>query len=137
VKFLIDTNVISEIRKRDRADRNVADWVRETPVHEIGTSVMVLAKIRRGIELKRRKDPDQAKLLDAWFERMRSELDDRILTVDETIAEAWALLNVPDPIPFIDGIIAATAKVHNLTIVTRNVADMARTGVPILNPFDA
>lgn len=135
MKFLLDTNVISEIRKRERAHPNVAQWVSQTPVKDIGTSVVVLAEIRRGIELKRRNDPEQAEVFDRWFAQMRTRLGDRVLTIDEPIAEAWALLSVPDPLPLIDGLLAATAKVHGLTLVTRNIADVARTDVSILDPF--
>jgi predicted nucleic acid-binding protein len=135
VKFLLDTNVISEIRKRDRVHPNVARWVNSTPVEEIGTSVIVLAEIRHGIELKRRRDPEQAVSLDRWFMQMRTKLADRVLPIDEPIAEAWALLGVPDPVPLIDGLLAATAKVHGLTLVTRNVTDIAPTGVSFLDPF--
>jgi len=135
VIFLLDTNVISEIRKRDRAHPNVSLWVHQTPVREIGTSVVVLAEIRRGIELKRRNDVEQAEGLDRWFWRMRTRLGDRVLPVDEPIAEAWARLSVPDPLPLIDGLLAATAKVRGLTLVTRNIADVMRTGVSILDPF--
>ena len=135
MKFLLDTNVISEIRKRERAHPNVAQWVSQTPVKDIGTSVVVLAEIRRGIELKRRNDPEQAEVFDRWFAQMRTRLGDRVLAIDEPIAEAWALLSVPDPLPLIDGLLAATAKVHGLTLVTRNIADVARTGVSILDPF--
>jgi toxin FitB len=137
VRFLLDTNVISEIRKRDRAHPNVAGWVARTPVREIGTSVIVLAEIRRGIELKRRSDPGQTDALDRWFAGMRTRLDDRVLPIDEPIAEAWARLSVPDPLPLVDGLLAATAKVHGLTLVTRNLADVARTGVSLLDPFSA
>jgi toxin FitB len=135
VKFLLDTNVISEIRKRNRADPNVARWVARTPVSDIGTSVLVLAEIRRGIELKRRRDPEQAKSLDRWFSQMRAELADRVLPVDEPIAEAWAMLGIPNPLPPIDGLLAATAIVHDLTLVTRNVAQIALTDVSMLDPF--
>jgi predicted nucleic acid-binding protein len=135
VKFLLDTNIISEIRKRDRAHPNVIRWVTRIPVEQIGTSVLVLAEIRHGIELKRRNDPEQAKSLDRWFAQMRTGLGDRILPVDEPVAQAWALLGIPDPLPLIDGLLAATAKVHGLTFVTRNVADIATTGVSLLDPF--
>ena len=137
MKFLLDTSIISEIRKRDRAHPNIVRWVAHTPVEEIGTSVLVLAEIRRGIELKRRSDPEQAKSLDRWFAQMRTRLGDRVLPIDEPIAEAWALLGIPNPLPLIDGLLAATAKVHGLTLVTRNVTDMARTGVSLLDPFSA
>lgn len=102
---------------------------------EIGTSVVVLAEIRRGIELKRRNDPDQADRFHQSFSQMRTRLGDRVLPIDEPVAEAWALLSVPDPLPLIDGLMAATAKGHDLTLVTRNIADVARTGVAILDPF--
>jgi predicted nucleic acid-binding protein len=135
VKFLLDTNVISEVRKRDRADPNVVRWVNRTPAEEIGTSVLVLAEIRHGIELKRRSDPAQARSLDRWFAQMRARLADRVLPVDEPVAEAWALLGIPNPLPLIDGLLAATVKVHGLTLVTRNVADVAAAGVSLLDPF--
>jgi toxin FitB len=137
LKFLLDTNVISEIRKRERAHASVAHWILHTPAEEIGTSVVVLAEIRRGIELKRRSDPGQARSLDRWYARMRQRLGDRVLPVDEPVAEAWARLGIPDALPLIDGLLAATAKVHGLTLVTRNVRDIARTGVSLLDPFAA
>lgn len=137
MRFLIDTNIISEIRKRERADPNVFRWVDQTPAEEIGTSVLVLAEIRRGIELKRRIDPLQAKSLDRWFSQMRTRLADRVLPIDETIAETWALLGIPRPLPLIDSLLAATAKVHGLTLVTRNIADIQSTGVALLDPFAA
>jgi len=137
VKFLLDTNIISEIRKRGRANPNVARWVARTPVEEIGTSVIVLAEIRRGIELKRRSDPEQAKSLDQWYSQMRTKLGVRALPIDEPIGEAWALLGIPNPLPLIDGLLAATAKVHGLTLVTRNIDDIASTGVSLLNPFSS
>jgi toxin FitB len=137
VKFLLDTNIISEIRKRDRAHPGVVRWIGRTPVEEIGTSVLVLAEIRRGIELKRRSDPAQAKSLDRWYLQMRTQLGDRVLPIDEPVAEAWALLGIPNPLPVIDGLLAATAKVHGLTLVTHNVADLAVTRLPLLDPFSA
>jgi len=137
MKFLLDTNIISEIRKRDRAHPRVAHWVVRTPVEQIGTSVMVLAEIRRGIELKRRSDPEQAKSLDQWYSQMRARLGDRVLPIDEPIAETWSLMGIRRPFPLIDGLLAATAKVHGLTLVTRNVADFPVAGLSLLNPFTA
>ena len=137
MKFLLDTNIISEIRKRERAHPNVVRWVNRTAVNEMATSVLVLAEIRRGIELKRRGDPQQAKSLDAWFSQMRAGLGDRVLAVDEPVAETWALLGLPNPLPLIDGLLAATAKVHGLRLVTRNIVDFASTGVSVLDPFSA
>lgn len=137
MKFLLDTNIISEIRKRDRAHPNVVHWVTRTPVEDIGTSVLVLAEIRRGIELKRRSDPYQAGSLDRWYSRMRTRLGQRVLPIDEPVSEAWALLGIPDLLPLIDGLLAATAQMHGLTLVTRNVADVATTGVRLFDPFSA
>jgi predicted nucleic acid-binding protein len=97
----------------------------------------VLAEIRRGIELKRRNDPEQAISLDQWFLQMRVRLGDRVLPIDEPIAQAWAIMGIPDPLPLVDGLLAATAKVHDLTLVTRNVAHIAATGVSVLDPFAA
>jgi toxin FitB len=135
VKFLLDTNIISEIRKRDRAHPNVVRSIARTPVEEIGTSVIVLAEIRRGIELKRRRDPEQARSLDRWFSQMRTRLENRVLPIDEPTAGTWALLALPNSLPLIDGLLAATAGVHGLTLVTRNVADIAQAGVLFLDPF--
>lgn len=135
MRFLLDTNVISELRKRDRAHPDVARWAVATDAKDIGTSVIVLAEIRRGIELKRRNDLAQADRLDRWFEQMRTALGDRVLPIDEPIADAWARLSVPDMLPLVDGLLAATAKVRGLTLVTRNAADVARTGVSVLDPF--
>ncbi len=137
MKFLLDTNIISEIRKRERAHPNVAAWVARTAAVDIGTSVVVLAEIRRGIELKRRKDATQAEALDAWYEQMRNRLGDRVLGVNEPVADQWARMSVPDPLPLVDGLLAATAKVHGLILVTRNIADILRTGVNSLDPFVA
>src|SRR5260370_28519376 len=111
MKFLLDTNVISEIRKRDRAHPNVVHWVTRTPVEDIGTSVLVLAEIRHGIELRRRSDPEQAESLDRWFLQMRTRLGGRGLPIHEPVAEAWALLGIPHPAPPIRRPPAAPAPV--------------------------
>lgn len=135
MKFLLDTNVISEICKRDRAHPNVARWVAATPVKETGTRVVVLAGICCGIELKRRADLKQGETLDRWDAQMRTRLGEHVLPLDEPIAETWAMMSIPDPLPPVDGLLAATAKVHGLTLVTRHVDDAVRTGVPIVDPF--
>lgn len=137
MKFLIDTNVISELRKGTRADPNVAAWARSVDPHELATSVLVLAEIRRGIELKRLKDADQADKLDAWFARMRDKLEDRVIPVDEAIADRWARLSVPNPLPFVEGLMAATALARGLVLVTRNTRDVSFTGAELLDPFES
>jgi predicted nucleic acid-binding protein len=135
LSYLLDTNVISELRKRERGHAGVVRWAASVDPQELHTSVLVIGEIRRGIELKRRADPTQATALTMWLDKLRAGLGARILPVDERIAEAWGRLGIPDPLPAIDGLIAATAIVHGLTVVTHNVADLARTGVKVLDPF--
>ncbi len=135
MKFLLDTNVISELRKGTRAHSNVAAWAQSVDPSDLGTSVLVLAEIRRRVELKRLKDPAQAERLDAWFARMRDKLEDRVLPVDEAVADCWARLNIPNPLPFVDGLMAATALARGLVLVTRNIRDVAVTGAKLLDPF--
>ncbi|PPD46219.1 MAG: VapC toxin family PIN domain ribonuclease [Methylocystis sp.] len=135
MRFLLDTNVISELRKGRRAHPNVAAWAAEVDARDLATSVLVLAEIRRGVELKRLHDPLQAELLERWYKRMRDGLEDRILPIDEATAERWARLNVPDPLPLVDGLLAATAIEKELILVSRNRKDFGATGVRLLDPF--
>lgn len=137
MSYLIDTNVISELRKAERGHPEVVRWAASINPAGLHTSVLVIGEIRRGIELKRRNDAVQAAALDAWLEKMRAGLGPRILPVDERVATLWGRLGIPDALPAIDGLIAATALVHGLTVVTRNLGDLARAGVTILNPFSA
>lgn len=137
MSYLIDTNVISELRKRDRGHAGVVRWAASVDPQELHTSVLVIGEIRRGIELKRRADAAQATALTLWLDKLRVGLGARVLPVDERVAEAWGRLGIPNPIPVIDGLIAATAIVHGLTVVTRDVADLARAGATVLNPFSA
>ncbi len=104
---------------------------------DLFTSVLVVGEIRRGVESVRRRDPGQAAALDQWLLRLTGALADRVLPVDTAIAECWGRLNVPNPIPVVDGLVAATALEHDLTLVTRNVKDVASTGVATLDPFSS
>jgi predicted nucleic acid-binding protein len=135
VSYLLDTNVLSELRKGHRADPGVLEWFGGIDDRQLYLSVLVVGEIRRGIELIRRRDDASASVLDGWLRQVVTQHDTRILPIDRAIAETWALFNVPDPVPVVDGLLAATAHVHGLTLVTRNSADIARTGVPHLNPF--
>ncbi|HVR38453.1 MAG TPA: type II toxin-antitoxin system VapC family toxin [Thermoanaerobaculia bacterium] len=103
--------------------------------HLIYLSVLTIGEIRKGIENIRRRDPRSADALEVWLLRLMLDHRDRILPIELDIVEEWGRLNAPDPLPVIDGLIAATAKVRGLTLVTRNVPDVARTGVPSLNPW--
>lgn len=137
MKFLLDTNVIAELRKGARANPHVRSWFESLDSDAIMLSVLTIGEIRRGIENVRRRDPATAKALERWLRRLVAEHRDRILPIDLPVAEEWGRLNVPDPLPVVDALLAATAKVHGLTFVTRNVKDVARTGVELMNPFDA
>lgn len=131
---MIDANVLSELRKPKRVE-HVAVWLRTTPSVELYTSVLVMAELRRGSQLIRRRDPVSADRLDGWISDLWVGFEDRVLGVTREVANRWADLMVPDPISVIDGLLAATALVHNLTLVTRNTKDVAKTGVKILDPF--
>jgi predicted nucleic acid-binding protein len=135
LNYLVHTNVISELRKRERGHPGVVRWAASLDPAQLHTSVLVIGEIRRGIELKRRSDIRQAAALEAWLDQVRIGLGERVHPVDERVAEVWGRLGIPDALPAIDGLIAATAMVHGLTIVTRNVGDLAQTGVPLLDPF--
>jgi len=137
VNFLIDTNIISEIRKDARCDRNVASWYASIDDGDMYLSVLVTGEIRRGIELARRRDPAKADLLERWLNEVDVAFGDRILPIDRDVADAWGRMSAQRPIPVIDGLLAATAKVHRMTLVTRNDADVAHLGAKLLNPFKA
>lgn len=111
-------------------------WLSSVGTDELYLSVLVIGEIRQDIEVLRRRDPIQASHLKSWLVGLRRGYADRILPVDLEAAEEWGRMNVPDPISTRDALIAATAKVRNMTFVTRNTADVARTGVRLLNPFD-
>lgn len=136
MSFLLDTNILSELRKRDRCHPGVSRWYGGLAEKDIFLSVLTVGEIRRGIESVRRRDPQAGRSLDDWLGLLASAHADRILPVSAEIAEEWGRLNVPDPLPVVDGLLAATARVHSLTLVTRNVADVSRTGASLLNPFE-
>lgn len=135
MSFLIDTNIISEIRKGDRCDAAVAAWWAGVAEDDLWLSAMVLGEIRKGVELARRRDPQKAAVLEAWLSDVVSGFGDRVLPVDASVAEEWGRMNAIRPVPVIDGLLAATAKANGLTLVTRNEADVAGLGVEVLNPF--
>jgi predicted nucleic acid-binding protein len=138
--YLVDTNVISEIRKRDRADKGVMAFFRKASRDDadLYLSVVTIGEIRRGVELIRhRGDKPQATRLENWLDDVLLEFGPHVLAVDEEIGQLWGRLRVPHPEHALDKLIAATALIHDLTVVTRNVDDFAGTGNRVLNPFTA
>lgn len=133
--YLLDTNVLSELRKGLRAAPSVRAWLDDVEDHALHTSVLVVGELRRGVESLRRRDARAAAALDQWLRRLTERFAHRLLPVDVAVADRWGRLNVPDPVSDIDGLLAATALVHDMTLVTRNVRDVARTGVRVLDPF--
>jgi predicted nucleic acid-binding protein len=136
MKYLLDTNVLSEAR-RPRGDEGVKRWISSTPAAELYLSALVVGKIRRGVELLKRRDPHQAEIYEAWLGTVLRDYAERVLPVDAETADEWGRMSVPDPVPVVDGLMAATAKVRGMTFVTRNTADLQRTDVRVLNPFSS
>jgi len=134
VSWLVDTNVLSELRKGDRANAGIRAWFADAREDELFTSVLVLGEIRREIESIRRRDLPSAIALEQWLTRLATDFADRVLSVDARVADRWGSLNVPDPIPTVDGLLAATALVHDLVLVTRNLRDVDRTGARLCDP---
>jgi len=134
--FLLDTNVVSELRKKDRCAPKVDAWAGSVARNKDFLSVLVVGELRRGAGLKRRTDPATADLLDKWIGRLTQLYGDRILPVTLEVAEAWGKLGAIRPIPPEDGLLAATALVHDLTLVTRNVKNVEGLGVELLNPWE-
>ena len=134
--FLLDTNVISELRRPDKADRNVVAWASAIPAASFFVSAISILEIELGALLIARKDAAQGAVLRVWIDhQILLRFDGRVLAVDTAVAQRCARLHVPDPRAERDALIAATAMVHGLTVVTRNVADFEPTGVALMNPW--
>lgn len=136
--FLIDTNVISEARKRQRADRGViAFWAEAASSQaQLFLPAVVVGELRRGVDqMRHRGDRQQAQHLEQWLAEVLEVYGDRVLALDAEAAQLWGRLRVPDPANALDKQIAAIALLHDLTLVTRNTRDFASTGVRLLNPF--
>jgi predicted nucleic acid-binding protein len=137
VSHLLDTNVVSELRKRsDVVDPNVRAWAEQRSAHELYISVVTVLEIELGVQLLERRDPEQGATLRRWLEAgVLAGFDGRILPVDLEAARRAARMHVPDPRPERDAYIAATAAAHGLTVVSRNAADFEPTGVAVFNPW--
>jgi hypothetical protein len=136
VTWLVDTNIISEVRKGPRCHPGVAAWWAAVEDRDLFLSVLTLGEIRRGIEGIRQRDPAKAATLERWLRDISEAFGARIIGVDLAVAEAWGRMSVARSVPVIDALLAATAQVHDLVLVTRNTADVNGLGVRTLNPFD-
>jgi predicted nucleic acid-binding protein len=136
VSFLLDTNVISEIRKR-RPNPGVIDWFESVDASDLFLSVLVLGEIRQGIARLAVRDPEQAFVYEQWLKQLGNAYADRIIPVSARVADTWGRLNGPNQLPPVDSLLAATALVRDWTLVTRNTANVAGTGARLLNPFTA
>jgi predicted nucleic acid-binding protein len=135
VSYLLDTNVISEVRKGQRCDPHVMEWYASIADAEVFLSTLVLGEIRKGVELARVHDPSKAAALDRWLGQVEVAFDGRVLGIDNAVAHRWGRMSALRRTPVVDCLLAATAAVNRLTLVTRNDGDVAGLGAKVLNPF--
>lgn len=134
--YLIDTNIMAEVRKGRRCDPQVGAWYRRVRDDELFLSVLVIGEIRQGIERLRPRNPRRAHALQQWLEELLQSFGDRVLPVNEKVAQNWGRLNARGTFPVVDSLLGATAEAHGLTLATRNLGDIERSGVRCMNPFD-
>lgn len=133
--FLLDTNILSELRKADRCDPGVRAWIGGAEAESLYVSVLVFGEIRQGLERILARDQTQARILEKWLSNLARDFADRILPVDERVADQWGRLSLNQPVPVLDALIAATALVHDLTVVSRDAHGFRTTGARFVNPF--
>jgi predicted nucleic acid-binding protein len=137
MRYLLDTNIVSELRKGPRCDPAVAAWEQaELIPHGGAISVLTIGEIRKGIDLIAQRDQQQAARLESWLTGLCRDHASRILPVSREIAEEWGRLNALRPLPAVDSLLGATAKVHALILATRNVSDLSSVGLSVINPFE-
>jgi len=137
VSFLLDTNVLSEIRKGARASGPVRSWWKGVAPQDLYLSVMVPGEMHRGIQKLMKTDPSRARALGEWLDSVVEAFEGRILPIDLETAEMWGRLTTRRTLPVVDALLAATALTHDFTLVARNTKDIRDTGVRFLNPFEA
>ena len=136
MKYLIDTNIISEVRKGARCDRDVAAWFESIADADIYLSVLVVGEIRKGIERARPNNPVQASALEQWLTELVRSFTERIMPIDQAVADEWGRMSAKRSLSTIDALLAATAKVNGMTLATRNISDVVNLGVRVLDPFE-
>ncbi|MFF0345654.1 type II toxin-antitoxin system VapC family toxin [Kribbella sp. NPDC004875] len=134
MSFLLDTNVVSEFRKK-APDADASNWLDSVRSSQLYLSVLVVGELRQGVDRLAARDPKQAAAIEDWMQRLVRGYADRIVPVSLEVAQTWGRLNAAGPLPLVDGLMAATALVHDWTFVTRNCPDVERTGVRVFNPF--
>lgn len=137
MSYLIDTNIIFEVRKGARCDAQVSAWYASIADEDLFLSTLVLGEIRKGVELARSRDTAKAAALEHWLWEVEAAFDGRVLGVDNAVSDQWGRMSAIRPVPTIDGLLAATAVTNGLTLVTRNDRDVAGLGATVLNPFKA
>ena len=137
MSYLLDTNVISEIQKGSSCHEAVREWWSAIDISEVYLSVLVPGEIQHGIEKLLSKDPSRARRYESWLNSIIQGFEGRILAFDLDTARVWGTMTSKRTLPLVDGLLAATAVAHNLTLVTRNTKDIKGIGVNYLNPFDA
>ena len=136
--YILDTNVVSELRKAKKANQNVKKWAQPLPAASLCISVISVLELEIGILLIERRDQEQGRILRAWMDRhVLPTFSGRILAIDTAVAQRCAMLHVPNPRSDRDALIAATALVHGLTVATRNVADFEGMGIGVQNPWES
>jgi toxin FitB len=133
--YLLDTNVLSELRRGAKCNSNVRAWAKSVANQPCYVSVLSLGEIRKGIEILRRRSPSQVAAFEDWLERLTSDFDDKILPISQEIADNWGHLNASSSHPVIDSLLAATAVQFRLTIATRNVSDFPKE-ILVVNPWE-
>jgi predicted nucleic acid-binding protein len=137
LNYLVDTNVISEVRKSSRANRQVQDWWNSVQASSVYLHVLTIGEIQRGILQLQKTDRKQAKFLSAWLYGLSRLFSNRLVTLDLAAALVWAEIQLNRTLPHVDSVIAASAIRHDMTLVTRNVRDVRGTGVRCFNPFES
>ncbi len=135
MSYLIDTSIISEVRKGTRCDAQVSAWYASVADEDIFLSTLVLGEIRKGVELARPRDSGKAVALERWLREVEAAFNGRVLGIDNAVSDQWGRMSAIRPVPVIDGLLAATALTNGLTLVTRNDRDVAGLGATVFNPF--